>query len=263
MFPGPVFTAELITTARRARYYVIRFVYGILLLYFVIMNLQDWRYRREGNSLWSGGELSIKELAMIGQGIFITFAVVQALTVLVLTPALTAGVIADEKRRKTLHDLLTTRLSSTEIVLGKLMARLLHIVVFLSIGLPVMSLLSLFGGVEPILVLGVYAATLSTAVILASLAILISTFARRPREATSQVYLLALAWLFVPGLIAFTMPMAGGHGSRFTSGSGPSMTFCDGAVHSHWSRRRCGAGRRLSRTCSGCSGFKRDIRSCS
>ena len=68
------------------------------------------------------------------------------MAVLVLTPAIVAGVIADEKQRKTLQYLMVSRLNSAEIVLGKLFARLLHIGVFLAIGLPVMSLTSLFGG---------------------------------------------------------------------------------------------------------------------
>src|SRR5262245_61994030 len=35
MLLGPVFNAELITTARRARYYVVRSVYVLLLLFFI------------------------------------------------------------------------------------------------------------------------------------------------------------------------------------------------------------------------------------
>ena len=33
MLPGPVFNVELTTTARRARYYVARFAYGMILLF--------------------------------------------------------------------------------------------------------------------------------------------------------------------------------------------------------------------------------------
>ena len=46
---------------------------------------------------------------------------------LVLTPALVAGVIADEKQRKTLHYLMASRLNSAEIVLGKLLVRMLYV----------------------------------------------------------------------------------------------------------------------------------------
>ena len=42
-------------------------------------------------------------------------------------PALVAGIISDEYQRKTLHYLLASRLSSAEIVLGKLGARMVHV----------------------------------------------------------------------------------------------------------------------------------------
>jgi len=44
---------------------------------------------------------------------------------------------------------------------------------------------------------------------LAALAILISTFARRSREASAQVYILELAWLFGPSLVARLMATPG------------------------------------------------------
>ena len=49
----------------------------------------------------------------------------QAVAVLFLAPVLVAGAIAEEKQRKTLHYLLASRLSSLEIVVGKLAARLI------------------------------------------------------------------------------------------------------------------------------------------
>ena len=207
MLPGPVFNVELTTTARRARYYAIRFAYGMILLFFVIQMVGPWR--GDGGGLWAGGKLTISEMAATGQSIFSALIVFQGVAVLVLTPALVAGAIADEKRRKTLQYLMVSRLSSAEVILGKLFARLLHVGVFLAIGLPVMSLISLFGGVEPAMVLVAYVVTLSMAVFLAALAILVSTFARRPRDATAQVYILELAWLFGPWTIAQLLVMRG------------------------------------------------------
>ena len=73
--------------------------------------------------------------------------------------------IANEKQRKTLHYLLSSRLTSGEIVLGKLLARMLHVAVFLAIGLPIMSLLTLFGGVDPLWVVMSTAGTVSTSLL--------------------------------------------------------------------------------------------------
>jgi ABC-type transport system involved in multi-copper enzyme maturation permease subunit len=206
MLPGPVFNIELITTARRARYYVIRFTYGMLLLFFLWQNNPEL-YSRSSRPVGRG--MSIQEMAAFGRAIFNTFLTVQGAAVLFLTPSLVAGVIADEKQRRTLHYLLASRLTSGEIILGKLAARLLHVGIFLAIGLPVLCLISLFGGVDPQLVLISFAATLTTTVFLAALAILISTLARRPREAIALAYVLELAWLFIPTSLILAMPRGG------------------------------------------------------
>ena len=91
---------------------------------------------------------------------FCGIAIGQEILVLALTPALVAGVIADEKQRKTLHYLLASQLTSSEIVLGKLLVRMLYVGVLLGVSLPVLSLLVLLGGIDPRLVLLACGATL-------------------------------------------------------------------------------------------------------
>jgi ABC-type transport system involved in multi-copper enzyme maturation permease subunit len=198
MLPGPVFNVELITTARRPRYYAARLGYGLILLLLVWINYME-PSSASGQGL--GGELTIQQMARFADAMFTTFAVAQCLMVLALTPTLVAGVIVDEKQRKTLHYLLSSPLTSGEIVLGKLAARLLNLGVFLALGLPIMSLLSLFGGVDPAMVTASYAGLTSTAFFLAGLSILVSTTARKVREAIAVVYILELGWLVLPPLV--------------------------------------------------------------
>ncbi len=209
MLPGPVFNVELLTTARRFRYYAIRSGYGLFLLFFIWQNDPDLFRNRYGfGNHGSQAGLTIQEMAEIGQAIFRTYVIVQAVAILLLTPAFVAGAVAEEKQRKTLQYLLASQLTSGEIILGKLSARLLHVAIFLAIGLPIISLLSLFGGVDPRYIVLASAASMTTAFFLAALAILVSTLSCRPREAIAVVYLLELAWLFVPPLLRFAPPMA-------------------------------------------------------
>jgi ABC-type transport system involved in multi-copper enzyme maturation permease subunit len=107
-------------------------------------------------------------------------------------------VIADEHQRKTLHYLLASRLSSAEIVLGKLGARLVHVASFVALGIPVVCLLALYGGLNPDNVFYVYLGTLSIAVFASGLSILISIMARRPRDAILVTYGIGALWLLVP-----------------------------------------------------------------
>jgi ABC-type transport system involved in multi-copper enzyme maturation permease subunit len=199
---GPVFNAELLTTARRPRYYIIRVLYGLIILFTIYLTYQSNVWRFGGDSR----QLSIQEMANFGLILFTTFATVQFVTVLLLTPSLVGGAIADEKQRKTLHYLLTSQLSGAEIVLGKLAARLLHVFVLVALGLPVVSLLTLIGGIQPQVVLFSYAGTCTTIYFLATFSILVSVFARRPREAISLLYIMELFWLIAPTLLIHFMP---------------------------------------------------------
>ena len=50
MLPGPVFNVELIASARSARFYALRFLYGAILLFLVWQNdpaSYPWLLRRE------------------------------------------------------------------------------------------------------------------------------------------------------------------------------------------------------------------------
>jgi ABC-type transport system involved in multi-copper enzyme maturation permease subunit len=218
---GPVFNAELLTTARRPRYYVVRFLYGLVILTQVYLSYQSntWRFG-DGSR-----QLSIRDMADFGENLFTAFAVLQAVTVILLTPALVGGAIADEKQRKTLHYLLTSRLSSFEIVLGKLAARLLQVLVLVALGLPVVSLIGLFGGVDFQILLISYAATLTTIYFLSTASILVSTVSRRPREAISLLYLLEMFWLLVPPLLLIFMPFWGGPWTTIASWVNPVLDY--------------------------------------
>ncbi|WZO99907.1 ABC transporter permease subunit [Isosphaeraceae bacterium EP7] len=204
MGPGPVFRIELITGARRTRYFALRAFYVLILLWVVGQAYNSMSNARRFGTMMPGGdtsEMTIAEMSTYAYNIFSSILVVQILAIVFLTPAMVAGVIADERRRKTLHYLLASQLSSGEIVLGKLFARLLHIAVFVALGLPVMSLLTLFGGIDPRLVALSAALSLSLAYFLGGLSILVSTTSRSPREAVSVAYMLAIVGLVMPPMI--------------------------------------------------------------
>ena len=197
---GPVFQAELFTLSRRARFFVGRTLYGLLVLFIV-----STTYRSMAQIYEPMGEIPIDALARFGQAIFAAFATLQGVVVLLMTPALVAGAIADERQRKTLHYLMASRLSSAQIILGKVAARLLRVAVIGAIGLPVLSLISLFGGIDPVLVLLVYSATATTTFFLAGVSIYCSIGAVKPRDAISRAYLFEIVWLTVPTLLLATM----------------------------------------------------------
>lgn len=196
---GPVLRYELITSARRGRYFAARLVYGLILLSLLSSQYARWEAQLELHARFRGAIESVRAFA---ETALLSFGMVQGMAILCLVPALVAGVIADEHQRKTLHYLLASRLSSAEIVLGKLGARLVHVGVFVAVGLPVVCLLGLYGAINPANVALVYGSTASAILFIASLSVLVSTLARRPREAILVAYVLEFLWVVVPRFLA-------------------------------------------------------------
>jgi ABC-type transport system involved in multi-copper enzyme maturation permease subunit len=220
MGPGPVFDVELTTQARRARGYVVRVAYGLFLVWVLLSTYATIGRSSPGGP--PGRQATVNEMSFYAQITFLNVAFLQAVAVLALTPVLVAGAIAGERQRRTLHYLLSSRLTSGEIVVGKLLARLLMLGVVLAVGLPVLSLLTLLGGVDPRLVALGFAADVSIAVFLGGLAILVSTYATRAADAIVRTYAIGLAWLFLPTIATFTIS-----GQRFYPWIRPVVVWLD------------------------------------
>jgi ABC-type transport system involved in multi-copper enzyme maturation permease subunit len=190
MLLGPVFRAELLRMARRRRSYVMRSLYGMLLLFVIWASYQGAIGGKETITIDEGAEFALNT--------FFAFAITQLIAIMVMIPALFGGAIADEKQRKTLHYLMASQLSSFEIVVDKVLGRAAHLAVFLALGLPVICLLGLVGGVPPEYVAVAYVGTVSTASMVVALTVLISSLSRKVRQAVLIAYILMLAWQFVP-----------------------------------------------------------------
>ncbi|MHB1556803.1 MAG: ABC transporter permease [Isosphaeraceae bacterium] len=195
MLMGPVFRAEMLRTSRQKRYYFLRVVYGLLLLAIV------WAGYAEMQRIHRGEEINTRMLASFAAQVFMGFAIVQLTTVLLLVPPIFGGAIADEKQRKTLHYIMASQLSSFEIVLDKVLGRASLLWVFVAIGLPIVSILSLSGGISAEMLIAAYGGTVSTVFFAVALTVLVSTWARRVRDAVMTSYLLLLFWMFVPPLV--------------------------------------------------------------
>jgi ABC-type transport system involved in multi-copper enzyme maturation permease subunit len=210
---GPVMRYELITTSRRRRYYLLRVIYGLVLLTQLWGLFRRWEVTHEQWARpfpsWARPS-SLEEVQAFAEDAFIQFAGVQGLALLVLIPSLVAGIIPDEFQRKTLHYLLASRLSSAEIVLGKLGARLVHVLVFVALGLPIVALLMLYGGLNPVNIFYVYMGTATLVLFTAGFSTLISVLARRPRDAILAAYGLGAIWLCAPFTIGITSIFEGG-----------------------------------------------------
>jgi ABC-type transport system involved in multi-copper enzyme maturation permease subunit len=191
---GPVLFYDLVRIARRKRYYVIRVLYALFLMTMLCWVYYAYTAGTDFNSMRPD------QAAQFAGSFFYMFMAVQFLVVTVVTPAYVAGAVAEEKERKTLEFLLATDLLNREIVLSKLASRLLNLMLLVLTGLPVLAGLQFLGGVDPLLVIAGFTATLLTVASLAGLSLLNSVLCRRARDAIVMTYLMAFAYLGLSGL---------------------------------------------------------------
>jgi ABC-type transport system involved in multi-copper enzyme maturation permease subunit len=218
---GPMLFYDLVRVGRHVRYFYMRTLYalglGLLLCWMYIT------YRVQTND----GRLDRVLMAEFANTFFETFIGVQFVVLMLLTPAYTAGAIADEKDRRTLEFLLATDLRNREIVLSKLMSRIANLGLLILTGLPVLSFVQFLGGVDPNLVFAGYAVTILTVISLAALSIFNSVMSKKARDAITMTYLGGLAYLILSGASWFLLMPTAGLAGRGIDALGISITVQD------------------------------------
>jgi ABC-type transport system involved in multi-copper enzyme maturation permease subunit len=143
---GPHGYYDLVRLSRKPRVIVLRVLF-LLALFGCIW----YTYRQSGLQseldVLSTAQLRT-HLARLNTQCVYTWLLLQNITILILTPAYVGGAIAEERERGTFDLLLTTELNHREILLGKLLARVTHLGAFLVAGLPVYSMMLVWGGID-------------------------------------------------------------------------------------------------------------------
>jgi len=156
----PVLGMQLRASSRRRRTYVARLLWVTGLLLFVVLvwsdvvgdlDLPDAR----AASVMRAAEAGKRIVAAV---VWFLFAVAPVAAVI-----LTSGSFAEELRRGSLPVLMTTPLSWEQIVVGKLLSRMMHLGVLVIAALPMLALVRVFGGVPWGYVVGAVCVTLSLA----------------------------------------------------------------------------------------------------
>ncbi|MFJ8514605.1 ABC transporter permease [Lysinibacillus xylanilyticus] len=131
---------------------------------------------------------------------FAVLTILQMALILFITPSLTAGAISSEREKQTLNILLTTTQSSTQIIIGKLLSSVAFLVLMLIAGLPLYSLVFLFGGVSPSQLISIFVFYLLTVVAIGSIGVMFSTITKRTIVAMISTY---GTIIFLGGITAF------------------------------------------------------------
>lgn len=132
--------------------------------------------------------------------LFIMLAMLQMALVLFITPGLTAGAISSEREKQTLNMLLMTTQSSTQIVIGKLTSSIAYLGLLLMAGLPIYSVVFLFGGVSPGQLITVFFFYFVTMIAIASIGLFFSIVIKRTITSMIATY---GTMVFLAGFTAF------------------------------------------------------------
>jgi ABC-type transport system involved in multi-copper enzyme maturation permease subunit len=191
---GPLCVYDLVRQARRGTTTVLRCLYALLLLGLLYVLVADHfpQYAGFKEFFADPPARSIHDWAHFAQRFVGAILTWQGIAVLLLTPAYLAGAVAEEKERKTIILLLTTRLRDREIVLGKLLGRLGHLGCILLTGLPILLLARLWGGVDGNVLLAGFVATALAMLSIGSVCMLCSVVANSVLVAVVSSYGLVL-----------------------------------------------------------------------
>lgn len=189
--------------SRRQRHNLIRSAYlGVLIAVLLALLL----------FLPQQGELKYQVLAASGARAFEIVAYLQVALICVLSPVFMAGAIAQESNPRTWEILLTTPLTSLQIVLGQLFGRLFFILALLAASLPLFAITQYFGGVPGTSILLSYAVAASAALLVGAVAVALAVNRLAGRRAVFTFYVSVVSYLGV----TTALDLAAGQGGSVT-----------------------------------------------
>lgn len=184
---NPILVRVVYGASRRQRHLWLRFAYLLTLVGVVLLKLIF---------PLTGGESSLSELAKSASQTFKWASTVQLGLMCFLAPAFAASAITQERDAQTFNILLSTPLSSAQIVFGSLMSRLYFVLVLLLAGLPIFLMTMVYGGVTTSQIVKSFALAATTAVLTGALAIFIAMSSVGTRRTIFSFYLVIGLYLF-------------------------------------------------------------------
>ena len=164
---GPIFDKELRVSSRRKRNYFLRFAYVCLLTAFIAF---AWIVTAK-----IGGSTSVvyqvSRMAETGRYVTTIIILFQFIAIQLTAIVMLSTAISDEIYHRTLGLLMTTPISSLQIVIGKLFSKLLQLVLLLAISMPILSVVRVLGGVSWDYVVSSLCVTLTAAIFAGSVSL--------------------------------------------------------------------------------------------
>ena len=203
-FTGPVFDKELRVSSRRKRNYFLRFAYVCLLTGFIAF---VWFV-----TLRTGGSASatyqVSRMSVIGKYVTTTIVWFQFIAIQLIAIVMLSNAISDEIYHRTLGLLMTTPITSLQIVIGKLSSKLLQLVLLLTISLPLLAIVRVMGGVPWDYVVSSLCITLTAAIFAGSVSLFFSISNRQSHSVIVRTVLVCFLFYIIPLIVMHLLQFA-------------------------------------------------------
>lgn len=206
---GPLLRWELVRLARRGQATRCRVLFLYTWLLALIGSVIVWSYPSNFTRLpiRLPDSLPVAEAAQLAHRLIVVLFEVQLLFVAIVAPAYAVAALAEEKDRHTLALVLTTDLTDREIVWGKAMACVIHMLAAVAAGVPLLVIMAPLGVIDlPFLAVG-YALTLGTTLLATAIGITAASHAPDSRRALVRAYSLSavlVGALVLPPFVVFS-----------------------------------------------------------
>ena len=180
---NPILRNEMKTDSRRFRFFLLLMIYVALLgvptiaIYHAITT----------NEYFDPSDFN---------GLYIFLACSEAVVLMFIVPALSASSICGEREKQTLDILLTTKMTPTKIIFGKLLVVLSKVTLLIICTLPIFAVVLFLGGIKMSHIIFCNLFLLMTTVFVASMSIWVSTLVKTSKMANVMAYAIEMGFVF-------------------------------------------------------------------
>ena len=201
---GPIFDKELRVSSRRKRNYFLRFAYVCLLTAFIVFTwIITARIGRSTSVVYQ-----VSRMSETGKYVTTTIVLFQFIAIQLTAIVMLSTAISDEIYHRTLGLLMTTPISSLQIVIGKLFSKLLQLVLLLAISMPILSVVRVLGGVSWDYVVSSLCVTLTAAIFAGSVSLAFSITSRHSHSVIVRTVLICFLFYIVPPVVVQLLQFA-------------------------------------------------------
>lgn len=137
--------------------------------------------------------------------IYLMLSMVQALLLMFMVPSMSAPAITSEREKQTLEVLLSTKMSSLSIIIGKLFASISKVLILIIISLPIYGIVFQIGGVNLDNLFSLSIFFIVNAFFIGGIGIFFSTYMKSTKAATAATYATVLILFIVVFVAALYM----------------------------------------------------------